>query len=150
MSYASPNLTWTGDLSPGATATITYSVTVNNPDTGDTVLTSTITSPTAGSNCPAGNTDPRCTATVDVSQLTIVNTASAATTTPGGVVAYTITATNSGQAPLTGATLTAGFAPDVDDATYNGDATATTGTRRPGRRRPEPDLDRGPRRRRTP
>ena len=35
-SYASPVLTWTGDLAPGDTATITYSVTVNNPETGTT------------------------------------------------------------------------------------------------------------------
>ena len=104
VSYAAPNLTWTGNLSPGGSATITYSVTVNNPDTGDKMLTNTVTSPTAGSNCPAGGTDPDCTATVDVSELTIVNTASTPTTTPGGVVGYTITATNTGQAPLAGAT----------------------------------------------
>ena len=59
-----PNLTWTGNLAPGDTATITYSVTVNNPDTGDHVLANTVTSATAGSNCPSGGTDPRCTATV--------------------------------------------------------------------------------------
>ena len=100
---------------------------MNNPDTGDKILSGTITSPTAGSNCPAGGTDPDCSATVDVSVLTIVNTASTSATTPGGVVGYTITATNSGQAPLAGATLTAGFAPALDDAAYNGDATATTG-----------------------
>ena len=45
-----PGLTWTGDLTPGAVATITYSVTINNPDTGnhahDTV-TSTTTAATA-------------------------------------------------------------------------------------------------------
>ena len=35
VSYASPILTWTGNLAVGATATITYSVTVNNPDTGE-------------------------------------------------------------------------------------------------------------------
>ena len=64
MSYASPNLTWTGTLAVGATATITYSVTVNNPDTGDQVLSNTVTSAAAGSNCPAGGSDPRCTATV--------------------------------------------------------------------------------------
>ena len=64
VSYAAPVLTWTGNLAVGATATVTYSVTVNNPDTGDKTLTNTVTSPTAGSNCPAGGTDPRCTATV--------------------------------------------------------------------------------------
>ena len=128
VSYASPNLTWTGNLVLGGTATITYSVTVNNPDTGNGILAGTITSPTVGSTCPVGNLRPRCTATVDVSGLTIVNTASTPVTTPGGVVGYTITATNSGQATLTGATLTANFVPALDDGTYNGDATATTGT----------------------
>src|SRR6202044_2997225 len=38
VSYASPVLTWTGNLAPGAVATITYSVTVNNPDTGGGTL----------------------------------------------------------------------------------------------------------------
>ncbi len=35
VSYAAPDLTWAGDLAPGASAVITYTVTVNNPDTGD-------------------------------------------------------------------------------------------------------------------
>ena len=35
VSYASPALTWTGNLAPGTSAVVTYSVTVNNPDTGD-------------------------------------------------------------------------------------------------------------------
>ena len=42
VSFASPNLTWTGNLAVGAVATITFSVTVNNPDNGDKLLTSTI------------------------------------------------------------------------------------------------------------
>ena len=60
VSYASPALTWTGNLAAGATATITYSVTVDNPDTGDKLLT-TVTSAAAGNNCPPGSTDPACT-----------------------------------------------------------------------------------------
>jgi uncharacterized repeat protein (TIGR01451 family) len=116
-----------GPAPAGASRRITYSVTVDNPDTGGHVLTGTITSPTVGSNCPVGNTRTRCTATVDVSQLTIVNTASAPTSAPGGVVSYTITAANSGQAAFAGATLTVGLAPVLDDATYNGDAAATVG-----------------------
>ena len=62
VSYSSPNLTWTGNLAVGATATITFSVTVNNPDAGNKILASTITSATSGSNCFAGSTDARCTA----------------------------------------------------------------------------------------
>src|SRR6202042_3221248 len=73
LAYTSPNLTWTGNLAVGATATITFSVTVNSPDTGNDILTSTITSATTGSTCPAGSPGPGCTATVNVAVLTIVN-----------------------------------------------------------------------------
>ena len=48
VSFSSPNLTWTGNLAPGASATVTFSVTVNNPDTGNKILASTITSATHG------------------------------------------------------------------------------------------------------
>ena len=66
VSYTSPDLTWTGNLAVGATATITYSVTVNNPDTGGKVMANTVISATAGSNCPAGGGNAACTATVAV------------------------------------------------------------------------------------
>ena len=49
LSYTSPVLTWTGDLAPGDTAAITYSVTVHNPDTGDKLVITTAASPAAGS-----------------------------------------------------------------------------------------------------
>ena len=71
VSFASPNLTWTGTLAVGAVATITFSVTVNNPDTGNKSLVSTITSTTSTSNCASGSTDARCSSTVGVSILTI-------------------------------------------------------------------------------
>ena len=58
VSYASPVLTWTGDLAVGASATITYTVTVNNPDTGDKLLVTTVTSAAPGSSCPPGSTAP--------------------------------------------------------------------------------------------
>jgi hypothetical protein len=77
VSYTSPNLTWTGNLAVGATATITYSVTVNSPDTGSGILANTVTSTTAGSNCASGSGNAACTATVTVSGLTIVKTANA-------------------------------------------------------------------------
>ena len=67
VSFTAPNLTWTGDLGIGETATITYSVTVNSSDdTGDLTLASKVISPTPGSNCPSGSTDPRCSVTVAV------------------------------------------------------------------------------------
>ena len=86
---------------------MTGTVTVNNPDTGNKVMTSTLTTAAPGSNCPSGGTDPRCTATVNVliPGLTIVKTANVSTTTPGSVVGYTVTVTDTGQTPYTGATF---------------------------------------------
>ncbi len=128
VSYASPSLTWTGSLAAGATATITFSVTVNSPDTGNKILTAAITSAAAGTNCPAGGTDPRCTATVTVQGLTITATASTSSATPGAAVGYTITVANTGQASYTGASITDSLSGALDDAVYNGDATATSGS----------------------
>ena len=53
---------------PAAAATVTFSVTVNNPDTGDKVLATTVTSAAAGNNCPAGGTDPACATSVPVTR----------------------------------------------------------------------------------
>ncbi|MFF9564296.1 SpaA isopeptide-forming pilin-related protein [Leifsonia sp. NPDC014704] len=62
--FQSPTLAWSGGLAPGQTATITYSVTVKNPDPGDHSMKNTIVSPVG--NCTAGSSDPACTWTVDV------------------------------------------------------------------------------------
>ncbi len=122
-------LTWTGDLSPGDSATITYSVTVNNPDTGDKLLINTVSSSAAGSSCPPGTTSAPCQVTVPVLTpgLTIVKTASTATAVPGQAVTYTVTVTDSGQTPYAGAAVTDSLAGVLDDAAYNGDAAATAG-----------------------
>jgi uncharacterized repeat protein (TIGR01451 family) len=119
VSYTSPNLTWTGNLAVGATATITYSVTVNTPDTGSGILANTVTSTTAGSNCASGSGNASCTATVTVSGLTIVKTANVSTVAPGGTVSYTITVTNSGQTAYTGATFTDPLTSVLANAVYN-------------------------------
>ena len=66
VSFAAPDLTWTGDLSPGATVTVTYSVSVNDPATGNLTLANTVTSADPGSNCLSGSTDPRCSSSVPV------------------------------------------------------------------------------------
>ena len=128
VSFASPNLTWTGNLAVGAAATITFSVTVNSPDTGNKSLVSKVTSTTSTSNCASGSTDTRCSSTVGVSALTIAMTANTSSTTPGSVVSYTITVTNSGTVAYTGATFTDALSGVLDDATYNSDATATAGS----------------------
>ena len=130
VSFDSPDMTWTGDLTAGASATVTYSVTVNDPDTGDRILTNTVRSDSPGNNCPPGSTDPRCTATVRdlVPGLDIVTKADTATATPGTVVHYTITATNTGETAYTGASFTEPLAGVLDDAAYNSDGAATAGS----------------------
>ena len=130
VSYAAPVLSWTGGLAPGASATISYSVAVHDPDPGDKRLINTVVSASAGSNCRAGSLDSRCTAAVNVlvPGLTIVTTASSPTTVPGATVGHTITVTNSGATALTAATFADALASVLDDATYGGDAATTTGT----------------------
>jgi large repetitive protein len=61
VSYASPTLTWTGSLNPGDSATMTFSVTADNPGGGDKVLATTATSSATGSSCPTGR-QPRAAA----------------------------------------------------------------------------------------
>ncbi|MEV5968235.1 putative Ig domain-containing protein [Kribbella sp. NPDC051952] len=129
ISFSGTVLSWSGALAPGAAATISYSVTVRDPDPGDKRLLNTVDSSTAGSNCAVTSVDPRCTAVVDVlvPGLTIVKSAGTATTTPGATVGYTITVTNSGATPAAGATFSDTLAGLVDDAAYNGDAAASAG-----------------------
>ena len=132
VSYTSPNLSWTGSLAAGATATITFSVTVHNPDTGDKSLASTVTSTSTGSNCAAGSTDSRCSSTIGVSVLIMAVTASTPTTTPGATVGYTVTVTNSGTVAVSGAALTDSLSGVLDDASYKSPtpaASAPTGPR---------------------
>ena len=101
-------LTWTGNLAPGDTATITYSITVDNPDNGDKHLVTTVVSTDPGSTCPPGSANPACTATVTdlIPALTITKTANVASAAPGTAVDYTITVADTGQTPYTGATVT--------------------------------------------
>src|ERR1700733_10223003 len=92
LSYSAPVLTWTGSLSPGTSATVTYSVTVDNPDTGDKLLVNTVSTSAVGSSCPPGTTAAACRVTVPVLTpgLTIVKSADTATAVPGQTVTYTI------------------------------------------------------------
>ncbi|RFA10366.1 hypothetical protein B7R54_14985 [Subtercola boreus] len=126
-SFASNTIAWTGALAAGATVTLTYSVTVRSPDTGNKILSSAVTSPTLGTNCATGGTDARCSSIVTVPGLTIVKTADAASVVPGATVRFTVTATNSGQTAYPAATFSDQLAGVLDDAAYNADGTATSG-----------------------
>ena len=104
VSYAAPVLTWTGDLAPGGSAVITFTITVNSPDTGDKLVITTAASAAAGSSCPPGTTSSPCQLVVPVltPALTIVNRGQqrAPRWTPGVEVTYSITVTDTGQTPI--------------------------------------------------
>jgi uncharacterized repeat protein (TIGR01451 family) len=125
-SYAEPVLSWEGALAPGASATITYSVTVDDPPTGDFVLTNAVVGP-GESNCDTG-TEEDCTTDVPVRALEIVKIARPIAVLPGGTVTYTVTVTNIGQVPYAAATFTDDLSGVLDDAEYNEDGTADIGT----------------------
>ncbi|WP_374947808.1 beta strand repeat-containing protein [Agreia sp.] len=129
LDYSSSVLTWTGTLTPGATATVSYPVHVLDPAPGDKRMINTVSSAAPGNNCPSQSTDPRCTSVVDilVPSLTIVKTADAATTVPGASVRYTIMVTNSGPTSYSAATFRDSLSGVLDDAAYIGDAVADTG-----------------------
>ncbi|EME55267.1 DUF7507 domain-containing protein [Amycolatopsis decaplanina] len=127
VSYATPKLTWTGDLGVGETATVTYTVKVKNPATGDNLLKNAVSSETPGGNCPPGSTDPKCGTTTPVSGLKIEKSVDKQSANPGDVVKYTVTVTNTGQTKVSGATFTDDLTQVLDDADYQNDGTATIG-----------------------
>ena len=67
-----------------------------------------MTSAAAGSNCPAGGSDPRCSSTVPVlvPGLDLTVTANTASAAAGSVVQYTVIADNTGQTTDTGVSFT--------------------------------------------
>ncbi|ATY12621.1 DUF11 domain-containing protein [Amycolatopsis sp. AA4] len=127
VAYAAPNLTWTADLPAGATVTITYSVTVRATQTGDNELRNAVTGP-PDSTCPPGNTAPDCNPVTPVARLHVKKTASPSDPRPGDTVAYTVLVANDGKATYRGAAVTDDLTGVLDDATYDNDARATSGT----------------------
>jgi uncharacterized repeat protein (TIGR01451 family)/fimbrial isopeptide formation D2 family protein len=132
VAYNAPTLSWSGPLAVGATVTVTYSVTVDNPDSGDHHLDNAAITPNgSGGNCVTGSTDPACSAHVPAKSFSVVKAASVPVANVGGTVDYTITVTNTGQTDYTAgdpASLADDLTGVLDDATYNGNATATAGT----------------------
>ncbi|SDT83170.1 conserved repeat domain-containing protein [Streptomyces sp. TLI_053] len=107
-SVTGSTLTYTGVLSPGGTATVTYRVTVNTPDTGDRALTNSATPTGQGGTCATAG---GCTTTVPVNAptrgVTVVKSAGEpAFTGPGQVLHYSYVVTNTGSQPLTNVAVT--------------------------------------------
>ncbi len=126
--YTEPTLSWHGDLPAGTSATVRYTVTVRDPDTGDRVLTNAVV---GGTNCPPGSADPACRTIVPSPHLSVAKAADRTPVVPGDTVTYTITVTNDGAVAFTAANP-AEIADDLsqvlDDAVYRDDAAASAGT----------------------
>ncbi|MGW8378238.1 isopeptide-forming domain-containing fimbrial protein [Streptomyces sp. ODS28] len=120
-------LTWTGDIAAGQTLTLTYTVRVKNPPTGDNAMRNTVTGP-GSSNCAAGSTDADCSSETHISALDIKKTSSPGKAKPGDKVTYTVTVRNKGKAAYSGASFTDDLGGTLDDARFNDDARASSGS----------------------
>ncbi|MBO1418050.1 DUF11 domain-containing protein [Streptomyces sp. FH025] len=120
-------LIWSGDLPVGGTATITYSVTVNG--NGDGQLHNAVTTPDdKRGHC---ETEKGCETDHLYGSYTFSKVAdpkSGSTVQVGDKVTYTVTVTQHGKAGMKGATVTDDLSKVLDDAAYNGDVKASTGS----------------------
>ncbi|SDH73444.1 conserved repeat domain-containing protein/fimbrial isopeptide formation D2 domain-containing protein [Leifsonia sp. 98AMF] len=123
--YAAPTLAWSGALAVGQTVTVLYSVTVDDPDTGDQTLDNAVVTPPDG-GCPTTTDNPDCRSVIPSGSFTVTKAADKETVKPGDTVTYTVTVKNTGKVAYT-AGSPAAFRDDLtnvlDDAKYNGDAT---------------------------
>ncbi|WP_235968408.1 DUF11 domain-containing protein [Streptomyces mesophilus] len=102
VTYDEPKLSWTGDIPKGATATITYSATVNDPISGDGKLTNNVIAESLRTNCDDDSEDPECQTEVpilppqeEVPNLQIINRPEPPVVPPCADTTNTITITNS-------------------------------------------------------
>ena len=135
VTYSSATgISWSGPLPVGGSATVTYRVLVDQPDSGPHTLTNTVVSGDPGNNCATGSTDPACSTRTLVTGLAITiqvcGSESAAACGPGGsgpwsdsvvipsggTAYWRIVVTNNGAAPLNGITLSDPSAPSCQSA----------------------------------
>ena len=141
IAYAAPDLTWTGPLAVGQSMTLTYTATVAAGGDGiarNVVFSGTPDTPTPACNPPNGDgVDPTTGIACAEAEFLLpkLSVTKAADTTElpadGGVVEYTITATNTGPGAYTAAEparVTDDLSAVLDDATFGGITSPTDGS----------------------
>ncbi|MBW9094856.1 DUF11 domain-containing protein [Microbacterium jejuense] len=114
-------ISWSGELGPGDVAEVTYSVTVTAA--GDTEIGNVVQSP--GCETAAG-----CETTHQTGRYAVVKSSDPASRSDvqiGDTVAYTITVSQIGEAPVTDASFTDDLSDVLDDAEWSNDLESTAG-----------------------
>jgi uncharacterized repeat protein (TIGR01451 family)/fimbrial isopeptide formation D2 family protein len=126
VNFTDPDLTWIGDLTIGQTATIRYSITIDDPITGDGELLNAVVG-SIYSNClPPDADDPDCWESTPVPNVHVSKElVGPENPEPGDTVTYRITAENRGGATAADERIVDDLTGVLDDAVYNGDAAAS-------------------------
>lgn len=119
--FTSPTLTWTGDLAPYQEATITFSVRVRNPSTGNHRLALASRSSSPGTSTGDGPGE------ILLTSFALTQSADKAEVHVGEDVTVTIVVTNTGATPIAAATVTDDLTGLLDDAAVTA-VTADAGT----------------------
>lgn len=123
VSITGKKLNWAGALPAGTSVAVSYSVTVNDPITGDRSLVTTVVPTGVNGSCV---TPERCSTSIPVGSYDVSQTADVANALPGDRVRYTVTVTNTGSVGYSAqkpASFTSDLAGVLDDAVYDDDAT---------------------------
>lgn len=123
---------WAAPLVSGDTVTLSYTVTITAGGNADLVNVAFVSTPTAENPAaPADCADPLCASTeTPLAALEVTKTVDATTVAPGSKLHYTVTVTNTGNADIPeadGAIVTDDLTDVLDDAMYDGNATASAG-----------------------
>ncbi|GAA1939539.1 hypothetical protein GCM10009837_77150 [Streptomyces durmitorensis] len=127
VSYTKPKISYTGDIPAGETATVTYSVKIKDPVSGDGKLLNNVDVETPRSNCDAGSTDPKCGAAPVIERkqppVRITNVPARRTAPVCSDVKNTITIKNPSGSTRTGATASWQVTPGTKPVASSGKVT---------------------------
>jgi uncharacterized repeat protein (TIGR01451 family) len=83
VGYTAPTISWMAPLAPGASATVTFTMTVKDTAKGGDKLDNTVvTVPGEGGNCNPDSTDPACTVQIPVTPTSPSSSPSSPPTSP--------------------------------------------------------------------